>query len=210
MARAITYAMIGLVGLAGVKGVSLIGAASAVGSDAPPDKVTQVAAGADTAPQTVEPRALPERAARETPELLPELLVAIAAERRALGEREESLQAREAALDLARDAIAEQNRQLEALREQIDRHLARAERENTSDVTRLIEIYKAMKAEEAAGIMNEADIEVAVLVLAAMAPRSSGPIIAKMNPVRARAISKIILERSRLPGDQKLVDIRLN
>ena len=58
--------------------------------------------------------------------------------------------------------------------------------------------------------MNDLDIEVTVMVLATMKERDVAPIMAAMTPVRARAVSKIILERSKLPGDQKLVNVKLN
>lgn len=37
----------------------------------------------------------------------------------------------------------------------------------------------------------------------------AAPIIAALDMVRARAISQIILERAKLPGDQRPDDIRL-
>jgi flagellar motility protein MotE (MotC chaperone) len=58
--------------------------------------------------------------------------------------------------------------------------------------------------------MDDMDIETTIMVLGTMKPRIAAPILAKMSPVRARAVSKIILERSQLPGDQDLTGIRLN
>ena len=49
------------------------------------------------------------------------------------------------------------------------------------------------------------DLEVATLVIAAMKESKSGPILAKMDAQRAQIISKIIYERSKMPGDQKPV-----
>ena len=66
-----------------------------------------------------------------------------------------------------------------------------------------------MKPKDAANIMNTLDIEVAVLVLGEMKERDAAPIFAKMNVVRSQAISKIIFERSKLPGDQNLNGIAL-
>ncbi len=139
-----------------------------------------------------------------------ELLLDISVERKALQKWREELELKEAKIALAQSALEENARNLEDLRSELEYLLDRTKRENTEDVMRLAEIYNAMKPAQAAAIMDEADIEVAVLVLAAMKPRDSGPIIALMNPTRARAISKIILERSRLPGDQDLVGVQLN
>ena len=80
---------------------------------------------------------------------------------------------------------------------------------HTSDVDRLVALYRNMKPKDAATIMDDLDIEVSVMVLGTMNERDAAPIMAALNPVRARAISQIILERSKLPGDQRLDDIRL-
>lgn len=148
--------------------------------------------------------------ARAQDDMLPELLVDIAAEQEALEARRIELDNREAQIRLAQSAMEAQAAELETLRQELERLLDRSTRENTEDVARLVEIYKAMKPAQAANLLNEADLEVAVLVLATMPPRETGPILAQMQPVRARAISKIILERSRLPGDQKLVGIQID
>jgi flagellar motility protein MotE (MotC chaperone) len=47
------------------------------------------------------------------------------------------------------------------------------------------------------------------MILGTMKPRTAAPILAKIPPVRARAVSKIILERSQLPADQDLTGIKL-
>ena len=67
-----------------------------------------------------------------------------------------------------------------------------------------------MKPADAARIMDDMDIETTIMILGTMKPRVAAPILAKMSPVRTRAVSKIILERSQLPGDQDLHGIRLN
>lgn len=141
---------------------------------------------------------------------LPEVLTAIAAEHEAIARKRESLEEQEARIALAADALSVQIAQLEALRTEITGLVEQTETEQTADVERLVNIYRAMKPAQAGAIMNEMDIEVAVLVLAAMDEKTSGPIIATMNPIRARAVSKIIFERSRLPGDQKLINVRLD
>ena len=142
--------------------------------------------------------------------VLPELLAAVAAERAALNRRALALDKREAELAFAAAALSEQDQQLSLLKEEIERLLGLAEANHTDDVTRLVKIYRAMKPADAAAILSDADLEVSVLVIAAMSERDSGPILARMNKTRAQAISKIILERSRLPGDQHLVNLKVN
>lgn len=141
---------------------------------------------------------------------LPELLAAVAAEHQALAARKEKLDEREAEINLARALVLKQNEELTRLREDVAALLEQAKGAEAADVTRLVKIYEAMKPAEAAGILQAADLELAVLVIAAMAERNAGPIMAAMAADRANAVSRILLERSRLPGDQQPVVVELN
>ncbi len=143
----------------------------------------------------------------ETPE---EVLHALSIERDLVAEQQEALSIRESEIALAREKLEIEKSALVELKDSIETLLSKVESQQTADLDRLISFYKNMKPAEAAGIMNEMDIEVTILVLGTMNPRTAAPIMAKMTPVRARAVSKIILERSQLPGDQDLNGIRLN
>ena len=81
---------------------------------------------------------------------------------------------------------------------------------HVADVERLVALYSNMKPKDAAAIMNDLDLEVMVTVLGTMPERNAAPILAALNPVRARAVSLILLERAKLPGDRRLDRIRLN
>lgn len=143
----------------------------------------------------------------ETPE---EVLQALAQERDLIAERKATIDAHEAEITLAREKLDIEKAALVELKTSIETLLAKVEAQQTDDVQRLIDFYKNMKPAEAASLMNEMDIEVTIMVLGTMSPRTAAPILAKMTPVRARAVSKIILERSQLPGDQDLNGVRLN
>lgn len=143
----------------------------------------------------------------ETPE---EVLRNLAKERSLIEDQREALNLREAEVALAREKLGIEKAALSELKTSIEDLLSRVEAQQTADLERLISFYKNMKPAEAAGIMDEMDIEVTIMVLGTMNPRTAAPILAKMTPVRARAVSKIILERGQLPGDQDLNGIRLN
>ena len=143
----------------------------------------------------------------ETPE---EVLQALAQERDLIAKRKAMVDAHEAEITLAREKLDIEKAALVELKSSIETLLAKVEAQQTDDVQRLIDFYKNMKPAEAASLMNEMDIEVTIMVLGTMSPRTAAPILAKMTPVRARAVSKIILERSQLPGDQDLNGVRLN
>ncbi|KFE35678.1 MotE family protein [Thioclava atlantica] len=142
-----------------------------------------------------------------TPE---ELLMSVRQERDLLADQKKKLDARSAEIELAKQGLDTQSKHLTELKDKVTTLLDKVEKSHTEDVDRLVSIYKNMKPAAAAAIMNDLDIEVTVMVLATMKEREVAPIMAEMNPVRARAVSKIILERSKLPGDQKLVNVKLN
>lgn len=144
------------------------------------------------------------------PPVLAELLAAIAVEREDLAARKAALDEREAEIALARAAVLKQVQELSSLREDVTQLLEQAKGAEAADVGRLVRIYEAMKPAQAAIQLQEADLELAVLVLAAMAERNAGPIMAAMSPDRANAVSRVLLERSRLPGDQQPVVVKLD
>lgn len=141
-----------------------------------------------------------------TPE---EMLTSIRNERDLLDAQKESIGERTAELDLARETLEIEQQRLQELQAALEGLLAKVQQAHTADVDRLVALYQNMKPKEAAAIMNDLDIEVTVMVLGTMAERDAAPILASLDPVRARAISQIILERSKLPGDQRLEDIKL-
>lgn len=141
----------------------------------------------------------------ETPE---QVLQSLTEERATLQIQKAKLADREAEIALAHEKLDIEKAALSELKSSIEDLLSVVEAQQTEDLDRLISLYKNMKPVEAATIMNDLDIDVMIMVLGSMSPRTAAPILAKMSPVRARAVSKIILERSKLPGDQKLNGIR--
>lgn len=139
-----------------------------------------------------------------------ELLQSMKRERELLEQQKLELEKERAKVALAREALSIEKGSLMDLRDEIGGLLDRVDAAKTDDLDRLVSFYTGMKPAEAALIMDDMDIETTIMIMGTMKPRSAAPILAKMAPVRARAISKIILERSQLPADQDLVGIRLN
>ncbi|EYD73646.1 MotE family protein [Limimaricola hongkongensis] len=172
-----------------------VGAANAAGGEAEP--------AAPPAPAPA-PAAIPQSCA--APE---EVLSAIATERGLLDEQRTALDGRASEIALARETLEVETARLEELRGELQGLLNEIDDARQADVDRLVALYVNMKPREAATIMNDLDIAVAVTILGAMPERDAAPVLAAMNVVRAQAISMIILERSKLPGDQRLDGIRL-
>ena len=148
----------------------------------------------------------PEPVICEAPE---ELLASIRRERELLEAQKDRSAERSAEQDLTSETLEIERQRLADLKQELEGLLERVEAAHTADVDRLVSLYRNMKPKEAANIMNDLDIEVTVMVMGTMDERDAAPILASLDPVRARAISQIILERSKLPGDQRLDDIKL-
>ena len=160
--------------------------------------------------QTEEPAKLEENTEAELCQTSESMLAIIEDERNFLNVRKQEIENDLAKLELAKERVEIELDNLRELRQEVNGLLEKTEKLYTDDVERLITLYKTMKPKAAAEIMNEIDPEVAVMVLGTMPERNAAPILANMTPTRARAISKIILERSKLPGDQKLNNIKMN
>ena len=150
---------------------------------------------------------LPEiSASSDVPE---DVLRSLNRERELVELQKREIEARKAEIALAMERLNVERASLTELKASIEELLSRIEASQTEDLERLIAFYKNMKPADAARIMDDLDIETTIMILGEMNPRTAAPILAKVSPVRARAVSKIILERSQLPGDQDLVGIKL-
>lgn len=160
------------------------------------------AAGDETA--VTEESAVPaETMVVETRDVLPEMLAMIAAERETLEKKRVAIETREADLALVEETLQRQMTDLASLKEELATLLEASEAGKEQDLKKLVGIYTAMKPAQAGAIMGDMDLEVATLVIASMKESDSGPILANMDVGRAQTISRIIYERSRLPGDQR-------
>jgi flagellar motility protein MotE (MotC chaperone) len=150
---------------------------------------------------------LPEKIGKyDVPE---EVLRSLTRERELVVLQQAEMEKRRAEIALAEERLRIEQVSLSELKSSIEVLLARIDASQTDDLNRLIAFYKNMKPADAARIIDDLDIETTIMILGTMNPRVAAPILAKVSPVRARAVSKIILERSQLPGDQDLVGIKL-
>lgn len=139
-----------------------------------------------------------------------EMLAAINEERGLLDNQRAALAQRAAEIDLASEALAIETARLDELKTEVESLLERANAAHVADVDRLVALYSNMKPKDAAAIMDDLDLEVTITVLGTMAERNAAPILAALNPVRARALSLILLERAKMPGDRRLDRVRLD
>jgi len=138
------------------------------------------------------------------------IAAAIAEERALLEAQRKEIADQEARIALAEKSLRAEQARLAEVRDEIGVQLDRIAEANGQDMTKLVELYRNMKPQVAAAIIDEIDIETAVLVVGALPERDAAQILGTLSLVRARAITKIILERSKLPADRNLDGLRLN
>ena len=119
--------------------------------------------------------------------------------RKGLDKREKELRTREALLRAAEQEIDRKYQELSALRKEIEGLLEQQSEEEKARITSLVKIYEGMKPKDAARIFDTLDLDVLVAVMSQMSERKLSPVLAAMNPERARTITIMLAEQKKLP-----------
>ena len=127
------------------------------------------------------------------------LLQRLSERRDALENREQALTQREALLRVAEQRIDEKIEELTALRTQIEGLMGLADEEQEEHLVSLVNIYETMRPTDAAAIFNGLDMDVLIDVLQRMREQKSAPILAAMEPERARMVTSELVMRRDLP-----------
>lgn len=123
----------------------------------------------------------------------------LAVRRDALDKREKGIVTREALLTAAEQEIDRKYQELSQLRTEIEKLLVQQSDEEKARVESLVKIYEGMKPKDAARIFDTLDMDVLVSVVGAMSERKLSPIVAQMNPDRARTLTITLAEQKKLP-----------
>lgn len=129
-----------------------------------------------------------------------ELFEDLAVRRRDLEAREKDIAMREALLKAAEQELDQKFKELNNLKSEIEDLLKEQSEAEQKRIASLVKIYEGMKAKDAARIFDTLDMDVLMQVLSRMSERKSAPIIAAMNPDRARNVTIMLAEQKRLPG----------
>lgn len=119
--------------------------------------------------------------------------------RRELDTRENELDKREALLKAAQVELGEKYKELATLRNEIKTLLGQQEEEEEARLVSLVKVYEGMKPKEAAGILNTLDLEILLQVMGRMSERKLSPILAQMDPERAREVTINLATQKKLP-----------
>jgi len=120
--------------------------------------------------------------------------------RKKLDKQEKELMTREALIRAAEQEIDRKFQELLNLRTEIEGLLQRQSTEEQARFASLVKIYEGMKPKEAARIFDTLDLDVLIAVMSKMSERRLSPILASMNPERARTITIMLAEEKQLPS----------
>ena len=112
---------------------------------------------------------------------------------------EKQLMQKEALLQAAEQELDRKYSELVSLRTELEGLLEEQSEEEQKSITKLVKMYEGMKAKDAAAIFNSLDIDILVNVISRMSERKSAPILAAMNPERARTVTIMLAEERQLP-----------
>jgi len=128
-----------------------------------------------------------------------EVLQSLSKRRRDLEQREKQIITQEALLSVTEEKVEKKIQQLHSLRKELEDLLGKQSNIQESRMRSLVKIYGNMKPKDAARIMNTLEMDVLLNVLSRMSERKSAPIMANMDPERAREVTLEIAKQRNLP-----------
>ncbi len=192
--RLLPLTIVALAALLALKSVALVRAAVPLAATAAPPTPAAPAADAPAAPAAC-------RAAATGPLTPPiseterKLLLDLRARKAELDAREKALGVRKATLGAAEKQLAARVRQLDALQKRLEALNAARKAHEEANWQGLVKVYSVMKPRDAAVIFNKLDLTVLLPVLDRMKERNAAPILAAMQPARARLVTDELAKR---------------
>lgn len=146
----------------------------------------------------------PTRLITDDPTLLTpaeiEILMRLAERRDELEKRERELEAREGLLRAAEIRIERKVGELEELQNVIDERIKVFDQQQEEKLGSLVKIYENMKPKDAARIFEDLEMTTLLEVAERMKERKLAPVMAQMNPERAREITVELRALRELPN----------
>lgn len=128
----------------------------------------------------------------------PTVLAAVAEQKDELAMRSWRLDDAEAVLAATETRVGLQIARLSEIKGEVESLLAQRSALEEEDLRRMVAIYEAMKPKDAARIFNDLETNMVIGVLDRMPERRSAPIIAELQDVKAREVTRTILQRRSL------------
>jgi flagellar motility protein MotE (MotC chaperone) len=116
-----------------------------------------------------------------------------------LDDRERDLDQRAAVLKAAEKRLEEKVADLDAVKLELQNMMARNNEAEDGRLRSLVKIYESMKPKEAAAIFDKLEINVLLGVVERMKENKVAPILASMQPDRARQVTDMLADKSQRP-----------
>ena len=129
-----------------------------------------------------------------------EVLQSLSKRRDELDKRERLIGDREALLTAAGQEVDHKIAELNRLKGEIEALLGKQQTMEEERLVSLVKIYEGMKPKEAATIFNTLDLDVLLEVIGRMNERKASPILAAMEPDKARIVTIRLSEKEKLPA----------
>lgn len=130
-----------------------------------------------------------------------ELLQKLSRRREELDSWEANLQIKETALNATEKRIDDKIQQVEAMKKAVSAALAEYNKIEDAEITSLVKIYESMKPVDAARIFDELERPILLLIIDRMAEKKAAPILASMDPKRAKQVTVDLAEQRRLKNN---------
>ena len=93
--------------------------------------------------------------------------------------------------------LQSQMEQLKKLKQELEEQRKGAEGKKQEQTAKVVKMFEAMPAEEAAKTLEKLDDDTAVLILISLKAKSAGKVLAQIDPARAAALSKKALLKAK-------------
>lgn len=131
-----------------------------------------------------------------------DLLQKLAKRREELDERARDLDLREGMLKAAEQRLDEKIGELKKIQATIEGAIRKSDAEHDEKIQSLVKIYETMKPKEAARIFEQLDMPILLDVVERMREAKTAPILASMEPAKAKSVTAALAGRRALPGSQ--------
>ncbi|MGH6952944.1 MAG: hypothetical protein ACREGL_02095 [Alphaproteobacteria bacterium] len=170
------------------------------GAAATPSATEDKATNAGSASEPVESQGGDRRPLAELTDAEIDVLHRLAERRRELEARSADLDLREQMIKLAEKRLEAKIAELAALQVTIDGGTKKLAEAEEARLKSLVKVYESMKPKDAARIFEQLDMTVLLNMLERMREQKTAPILAAMDPVKAKSATAELAARQSLPG----------
>ena len=128
-----------------------------------------------------------------------ELLQHLSIRREEIDKREKELDIRNGLMQAAESRIDKKVAELQNLQATIDSQIQKFDKQQDAKLLSLVKIYENMKPKDAANIFEDLEMQTLLEVAERMKERKLAPVMAKMNPAKAREMTVELRQLRKLP-----------